>query len=105
MFSDLTCDQSRTVRELVKQFVRLGGRFIFTGPHPSLAWMRPHELPFFFNGEDPTYQSTVDTTLEGQISRRDGTSFLVRAIHKNFFEHNRLLPEAGIKTLPNHDEL
>jgi len=105
LFNYLTCDQAAAVFDIVRTQVRSGGRFVFTVPHPALAWMRPHARPFYFDGAHTTYQEAVNQTLEGQIWRRDGQPVPVRAVHKTFADYNRLLREAGFLALPIVDEL
>ena len=105
LFNYLTLEETAEVLANVRRLVRPGGRFVFTVPHPSLAWLRPNEAPFYFDGVDTTYQSAIDQTLEGRIWRRDGASVPVRAVHKTFSDYNRLLREAGIQHLPRVQEL
>jgi SAM-dependent methyltransferase len=105
LFNYLTLDQTASVLQTVRRLVRPGGRFVFTVPHPALAWMRPHQPPFYFDGEEGTYQSSVDQTLEGRIWGRDGVSVPVRAVHKTFTDYNRLLRGAGFDVLPELEEL
>ena len=105
LFNYLTCEQTASVLQIVTRLVRPGGRFVFTVPHPALAWIRRHEAPFYFDGESSTYQSAVDHTLEGRIWGRDGAAVPVRAVHKTFADYNRLLREAGIRQMPEVYEL
>jgi SAM-dependent methyltransferase len=105
LFNYLTLEQTAAVLKTVMQHVKPGGRFVFTVPHPALAWMRPHEAPFFFDGEGTSYQGAVDHTLEGKIWRRDGGGVPVRAVHKTFTDYNRLLRAAGVMALPGIEEL
>ncbi len=105
LFNYLTLAETAAVLASVRRLVRPGGRFVFTVPHPALAWLRPHEAPFYFDGADTTYQSAVDQTLEGRIWRRDGASVPVRAVHKTFSDYNRLLRDAGIQRMPHVQEL
>jgi SAM-dependent methyltransferase len=105
LFNYLTLSETASVLATVIRLVRPGGRFVFTVPHPALAWMRPHEAPFYFDGGGSTYRSAIDRTLEGRIWRRDGVAVPVRAVHKTFTDYNRLLREAGIRELPEVEEL
>ena len=105
LFNYLSCDQTAGVLRTVNRLVRPGGRFVFAVPHPSLAWVRPHEAPFYFDAEGSNYQGAVDTTLEGQIWRRDGTAVPVRAVHKTFTDYIRLLRDVGWTRLPKIEEL
>ncbi len=105
LFNYLGLDETASVLATVTRLVRPGGRFVFSVPHPALAWMRPHAAPFYFDGTESTYQSAIDRTLEGRIWRRDGVAVPVRAVHKTFTDYNRLLREAGIRQLPEVEEL
>jgi len=105
LFNYLSRAQTASVLSTVRQQVRSGGRFLFTVPHPALAWMRPHEAPFYFDGRDATYQGAVDQTLQGEIWRRDGDGVPVRAVHKTFTDYNRLLRDGGFVALPTLEEL
>ena len=80
----LSCAATSSVFQLVRHCVRPGGQFIFTVPHPALAWLKPHSKPFYFDGEGKTYRGAIDHTLEGLIWRIDGESTPVRAVHKTF---------------------
>jgi SAM-dependent methyltransferase len=101
----LSCAATSRVFELVRHCVRPGGQFIFTVPHPALAWLKPHSKPFYFDGEGQTYRGAIDSTLEGLIWRTDGKSVPVRAVHKTFSDYNRLLREAGFDAMPTVREL
>jgi SAM-dependent methyltransferase len=105
LFNYLTREQTAGVLKTVTRLVRPGGRFIFTVPHPSLAWMRLHEPPFYFDAAGTTYQGAVDATLEGRIWRRGGSAVPVRAVHKTFTDYNQLLRGAGWTGLPRIEEL
>ena len=101
----LSCAATASVFQLVRHCVRPGGQFIFTVPHPALAWLKPHSKPFYFDGEGQTYRGAIDHTLEGLIWRIDGESTPVRAVHKTFTDYNRLLREAGFDAMPVVREL
>ena len=89
----------------VHQSLRPGGRFLFTVPHPSLAYLRPQQPPFFFDPADHTYLEASDQLLEGRIWRRDGGSTPVRCVHKTMADYLRAVAEAGWTSLPYLDEL
>ncbi len=101
----LLCAQTASVLETVRRAVVKGGRFIFTVPHPALAWIRPNTFPFFVDAGAASYQAAVDTTLEGRIWRRDGPDVPIRSTHKTFGDYFRLLREAGFETMPVVEEL
>lgn len=89
----------------VRRVLRPGGRFVFSVPHPSLAFLRPEERPFYFSRGEHGYFSGRDVQFEGEIWRRDGESVRVRCVHKTFDDYFGALREAGFRTLPEVKEL
>lgn len=105
LFNYLSLSATTAVLRHVHQSLRPGGRFLFTVPHPSLAYLRPQQPPFFFDPADHTYLEASDQLLEGRIWRRDGGSTPVRCVHKTMADYLRALAEAGWTNLPYLDEL
>lgn len=95
---------ARTMRE-VARILKPGGRFVFSVPHPSLAFIRPEEAPFYFAREGRGYFEGRDVQFEGEIWRRDGVSVPVRCVHKTLADYFNGLREAGFRTLPEVEEL
>lgn len=93
------------VMQRVRACLAPGGRFVFTVPHPSFAFMRSEEPPFFFKREGAGYFSARDQTLEGSIWRRDGVSVPVRCVHKPLEAYFEALRTAGWTDLPEVAEL
>lgn len=93
-----------TMKE-VARVLRPGGRFVFAVPHPSLAFMRPEERPFYFSRGERGYFEGRDALFEGEIWRRDGVSVRVRCVHKTLDDYFTALREAGFTTLPEMKEL
>lgn len=89
----------------VVRVVRPGGRFVFSVPHPSLAFQRPEEAPFYFRRGGAGYFGGRDAQFEGRIWRRDGESVPVRCIHKTFDDYFAALRVAGVQGLPEVREL
>lgn len=87
------------------QRLRPGGRFVFAVPHPSLPYMRGETRPFYFSRTGHGYFSGRDAQFEGRIWRRDGSAVPVRCVHKTLGDYFALLREAGIRVLPDVEEL
>jgi hypothetical protein len=85
--------------------LRIGGRFIFSVPHPSFAFLHDEAPPFFFQRNDTGYFSGRNELFEGQIWRRDGSSVSVRCIHKTLDDYFRALAAAGFTSMPDIQEL
>jgi SAM-dependent methyltransferase len=105
LFNYLSLAATTAVLRHVHQHLEPGGRLVFTVPHPSLAFLRPPEPPFFFDPGKRTYMQSSDQLFEGKIWRRDGTSNPVRSIHKTMADYFQALAAAGWSTLPRLEEL
>ena len=90
----------------VYRVLRPGGHFVFSVPHPALAFIRKElQPPFYFDVESAGYFSGRDTQFQGQIYRRDGTALPVQMIHKTVADYFQALQEAGFKGMPVLREL
>lgn len=105
LFNYLTRAQMLAVLRRVRTMLAPGGRFVFTVPHPCLAYMREHAPPFYFDAEEASYKDGADQTFEGRIWRRDGTDVAVRCVHKTFSDYFVALRDAGFCGLPVVEEL
>ncbi len=101
----LTIEQTHAVTKEAFRLLRPGGRFVFSVPHPSLAFLREHQAPFYFDPAACGYFSARDRMLEGKIWRRDGVSLDVRSIHKTLQDYLDGLRGAGFRGLPDFQEL
>lgn len=97
-------ETTQTMTE-VARVLRPGGRFIFAVPHPSLAFVRPEEEPFYFSRGDHGYFNGRDALFEGKIWRRDGVGVRVRCVHKTLDDYFNSLRTAGFSSLPELKEL
>jgi SAM-dependent methyltransferase len=95
--------------EQVLRWVRMalppGGSFTFTVPHPSLAFLRPAEAPFYLEPGNHNYLGSSDQMFEGRIWRRDGISNAIRSRHKNLEDYIRVLRNSGWTRMPLIEEL
>ncbi len=105
LFNYLRKEQCSAVMGEVMRVLRPGGRFVFAVPHPSLAFIRPEEPPFYFQRENAGYFSGRDQNFEGRIWRRDGKSVPVRCVHKTLEDYFHCLRSAGFTTMPEVAEL
>ena len=105
LFNYLQREQCSSVMAEVTRVLRPGGRFVFAVPHPSLAFLRPEEPPFYFQREGAGYFSGRDRNFEGRIWRRDGESVPVRCVHKTLEDYFGCLRSAGFTSLPEIKEL
>lgn len=105
LFNYLERNQCSTVMREVMRVLRPGGTFIFSVPHPSLAFIRPEEPPFYFERKNAGYFSGRDQNFEGRIWRRDGESVPVRCVHKTLEDYFHCLRSAGFTSLPEIAEL
>ncbi|MEM1450600.1 MAG: class I SAM-dependent methyltransferase [Planctomycetota bacterium] len=105
LFNYLDSAQTTAAMTEVARVLRPGGRFVFAVPHPSLAFMRPEEAPFYFSRGGRGYFEGRDALFEGEIWRRDGVACRVRCVHKTLDDYFRALREAGFTTLPELKEL
>ena len=105
LFNYLTLDQMEQVLREVRSRLAPGGRFVFTVPHPCLAYMKPLEPPFFFDPAGFDYFDGLNATYEGRIWRRDGQNVSVRCVHKRFADYFAALSRAGWTNCPAVEEL
>ena len=105
LFNYIDCAAMTRVCTHVREHLAPGGRFVFTLPHPSLAFLRAKEAPFYFEPGDASYMGARDETFEGRIWRRDGVDVPVRCVHKTFTDVFAALRDAGFTSLPVVTEL
>ncbi|MEB3156463.1 MAG: class I SAM-dependent methyltransferase [Cyanobacteriota bacterium] len=105
LFNYLPLAATARVLTHVRSALRPGGFFLFTVPHPALAWLRGAEPPFFLDPAGHPYLGSADLPLEGRIWRRDGGANPVRALHKTLADYFQLLARSGWERLPLVEEL
>jgi SAM-dependent methyltransferase len=105
LFNYLSLADTAQVLAHVHGALRPGGFFLFTVPHPCLAFLRGQEPPFYLDPAGHPYLGSSDQCFEGRIWRRDGIANPVRALHKTLADYLRLLAEAGWERLPRLEEL
>ena len=112
LFNYLTLHEMVQCMSQVKHLLKPGGRFIFSIPHPTFAFLSKSEGSFHFdvgangNGQKATgYFSARDRLLPGKIARRDGTTLPVQVRHKTIQDYFDALQKSGFTTLPKIQEL
>ena len=112
LFNYLDLNQTTHTMRQVRESLAPGGRFLFTVPHPALAfWQREPQPPFFFDTAaaeargEPLKYFEPDVSHEGKIHKTDGTALNVRLFHKTFANIMGALADAGFGTLPTLTEL
>ena len=105
LFNYLDRAQTHAAMAEVARVLKPGGRFIFSVPHPSLAFLRPEEEPFYFSRGEHGYFSGRDELFEGKIWRRDGHGVRVRCVHKTLDDYFAAMNAAGFDRMPELKEL
>lgn len=105
LFNYLSIAAMEAVLRHCHRAIRPGGQFVFTVPHPALAYLRGSEPPFHLDPGDHPYLGSSDVLFEGRIWRRDGACNPVRSIHKTFADYIAALERSGWTQLPLVQEL
>jgi SAM-dependent methyltransferase len=105
LFNYLSQDAMVGVLKHCRDSIRPGGFFLFCVPHPSLAYLRRQEPPFFLDPGAHPYLHSRDALFEGRIWRRDGVSNPVRSIHRTVADYFEAFRAAGWDRLPMVEEL
>ncbi len=105
LFNYIKSDEMELVMKEVHRILKPGGRFVFSVPHPMLAFSRRKEAPFYFDPGTHGYFSGRNQMFEGRIWRRDGKALEVRSIHKTLEDYFEAMQAAGFKKMPRIKEL
>lgn len=105
LFNYLTISAMTELLEKMRTAIRPGGFLIFTVPHPSMAFLRTADKPFFFDPGNHHYLNSSDCLFEGRIWRRDGSSNPVRSIHKTLSDYFQAFHRCGWRKMPTVEEL
>lgn len=104
LFNYLNTTDTAEVMKTAYSQLKPGGHFIFSVPHPSLAFLKQDKYPFYFEKRGG-YFSGRNILFPGEIWRRDGVAVGVQCVHKTFEDYFSALRYAGFTTMPEVHEL
>jgi len=104
LFNYLNVEDTSQVMEKIYRVLNSNGYFIFSVPHPSLAFLKKDKFPFYFETKGG-YFSGRNKLFPGEIWRRDRVAVGVQCIHKTIEDYFVCLKKAGFKKLPEIYEL
>ena len=104
LFNYLNIEEIGDVMKKIYDVLEPGGHFVFSVPHPSLAFLKKDKYPFYFDATHG-YFSGRNILFPGEIWRRDGIAVGVQSIHKNIEDYFHGLKQAGFTNLPLVHEL
>ena len=104
LFNYLNAPDTAEVMKKVYSQLKPGGHFIFSVPHPSLAFLKQDKYPFYFEKRGG-YFSGRNILFPGEIWRRDGISVGVQCVHKTVEDYFTCMRHAGFDTMPELYEL
>ena len=105
LFNYVTVEQMTQIMVRAQQLLAPEGRFVFSVPHPSYAFLRENNAPFYFESEGQSYTGSINQTLEGAIWDLEGVAVPVRCVHKTFGDYFDSLRRAGFTKMPVVREL
>jgi len=104
LFNYLTIKETQATMEKVMSLLKPGGFFIFSVPHPLLAYLKKDKYPFYFEVKGG-YFSARNSLFPGEIWRRDGVPVNVQCVHKTIQDYFSCLKNANFTTMPEVYEL
>ncbi len=104
LFNYLNTEDTIEVMRRAFNQLKQGGHFIFSVPHPSLAFLKQDKYPFYFEKQGG-YFSGRNILFPGEIWRRDGIAVGVQCIHKTVEDYFTSLRKAGFTFMPEVYEL
>jgi len=106
LFNYLRVSEMQQVFSMVYKALPLGGRFIFSVPHPLFPFVNDEEKPpFYFEAAGKDYFTAVNEQFEGKIWKRDGEPLHVQCVHKTLTDYFNCLRQAGFTNMPQLKEL
>jgi SAM-dependent methyltransferase len=104
LFNYLNVEETHQVMKKAFELIKPGGHFVFSVPHPFLAFLKKDKYPFYFTPSGG-YFSGRNILFPGEIWRRDGVSVGVQCVHKTFEDYFTGLKNAGFTSMPEVYEL
>ncbi len=104
LFNYLNVEDTHQVMQQIYRLLKPGGHFVYSVPHPFLAFLKKDKYPFYFE-QRGGYFSGRNILFPGEIWRRDGVSVGVQCIHKTIEDYFTGLQNAGFSAMPSLHEL
>jgi SAM-dependent methyltransferase len=104
LFNYLTIEEMQATMEKVRRLLKPNGYFIYSVPHPLLAYLKKDKFPFYFDVKGG-YFSARNTLFPGEIWRRDGVPVNVQCVHKTIQDYFSCLRGANFTKMPEVYEL
>jgi 2-polyprenyl-3-methyl-5-hydroxy-6-metoxy-1,4-benzoquinol methylase len=104
LFNYLSLEETRATMQKIFSLLKPGAAFVFSVPHPLLAFLKKDKYPFYFDVKGG-YFSGRDNLFPGKIWRRDGKSVNVQCVHKTVEDYFFCLKDAGFLSMPDVHEL
>ena len=104
LFNYLSIEETQSTMEKIFDLLKPGGQFVFSVPHPLLAFLKKDKYPFYFDVKGG-YFSGRNILFPGEIWRRDGIAVNVQCIHKTIQDYFSCLKAANYKAIPEVYEL
>ena len=104
LFNYLDVASTHALIKKVFELLKPGGHFVFSVPHPFLAYLKKDKFPFYFETKGG-YFSGRNLLFPGEIWRRDRISVGVQCVHKTIEDYFYGLKLAGFTTMPELYEL
>lgn len=104
LFNYLNVAETHEAMKKAFDLIKPGGSFVFSVPHPFLAFHKKGKYPFYFEPSGG-YFSGRDVLFPGEIWRRDGIAVGVQCVHKTFEDYFHGLRLAGFSAMPEVYEL
>jgi 2-polyprenyl-3-methyl-5-hydroxy-6-metoxy-1,4-benzoquinol methylase len=104
LFNYLNISEMITAMNKAFEALKQGGHFVFSVPHPLLAFIKKDKYPFYFAMKGG-YFSGRNVLFPGKIWRRDGVSLNVQCMHKTVEDYFHCLKDSGFNLIPEVHEL
>jgi len=104
LFNYMSMEDTKKVMKDVYSLLKSGAYFVFSVPHPLLAFLKKDKYPFYFDVQGG-YFTGRNNVFPGEIWRRDGKPVNVQCLHKTIEDYFGCLQHAGFSLMPDVHEL
>lgn len=104
LFNYLSVEDTQQTITKIFHTLKPGGHFVFSVPHPLLAFLKKDKYPFYFTVSGG-YFSGRNNLFPGEIWRRDGVPVNVQCVHKTVEDYFMCLNQSGFNKMPEVHEL